>query len=328
MKYLSLLLLLLVIPASTATTERNTIDIMEWTVPWDDTRPRDPYTESANRVWFCGQQGEYLARLDPTTGEFQRYELGSGAGPHNLIVDSDGSVWFAGNLNSYIGKLNPENGDIKKYPMPDSAARDPHTLVFDDLGNIWFTVQGGNFIGRLNKASGAIDLVKVPTSGARPYGIKMDSNNVPWIVEFGSHKLATIDPETLVLREIALPREKARPRRIEIDSNDAIWYVDYANGMIGRYDQSTAQFQEWETPGGANSRPYGTAMDDQDRLWFVESGLQPNQFIGFDPSTDDFFSITPIESGGGTVRHMYYYAPAQEIWFGTDTNTIGRTKIP
>jgi virginiamycin B lyase len=156
----------------------------------------------------------------------------------------------------------------------------------------------------------------------------MDSNNVPWIVEFGSHKLATIDPETLVLREIALPREEARPRRMEIDSNDAIWYVDYANGMIGRYDQSTAQFQEWETPGGANSRPYGTAMDDQDRLWFVESGLQPNQFIGFDPSTDDFFSITPIESGGGTVRHMYYYAPAQEIWFGTDTNTIGRTKIP
>jgi hypothetical protein len=25
---------------------------------------------------------------------------------------------------------------------------------------------------------------------------------------------------------------------------------------------------------------------------------------------------------------MFYHAPAREIWFGADTNTIGRAKLP
>ena len=35
-----------------------------------------------------------------------------------------------------------------------------------------------------------------------------------------------------------------------------------------------------------------------------------------------------IDSGGGTVRHMVYEPSTREIWFGTDTNTVGRAKIP
>jgi virginiamycin B lyase len=50
--------------------------------------------------------------------------------------------------------------------------------------------------------------------------------------------------------------------------------------------------------------------------------------IGFDPKSEEFFSSTPIPSGGGTVRHMVYHQPTREIWFGTDTNTIGRARIP
>ena len=49
--------------------------------------------------------------------------------------------------------------------------------------------------------------------------------------------------------------------------------------------------------------------------------------VGFDPATGEFFSQTDIPSGGGTVRHMVYYEPAGELWFGTDTNYIGRAAI-
>ena len=44
--------------------------------------------DQQGRVWFVGQQGNYLAFLDPETGEFKRYDLDPGAGPHNLIVDA------------------------------------------------------------------------------------------------------------------------------------------------------------------------------------------------------------------------------------------------
>ena len=63
------------------------IDITEWRVPWQNTRPRDPFVDTRNRVWFVGQTGDYIAYLDPSTGKFERLDLEQGTGPHNLVVD-------------------------------------------------------------------------------------------------------------------------------------------------------------------------------------------------------------------------------------------------
>ena len=186
------------------------VEITEWPVPWEDTRPRDPYVGPQNRVWFVGQQGDYIASFDPTTGDFTRFDLDPGTGPHNLIVDDAGNVWYAGNRAAHIGKLDPESGEITKFPMPDPAAGDPHTLVFDQNGDIWFTVQAGNFVGKLWPRSGEIQLIAMPTEGARPYGIVIDSNNRPWIVEFGVNKIATVDPDTMALEEITLTGTRIR----------------------------------------------------------------------------------------------------------------------
>ena len=116
------------------------LEITEWVVPWENTRPRDPYVDGQGRVWFVGQVGNYLAYLDPGTGDFRRYELDPGTGPHNLIVDDDGFVWYAGNRAMHIGRLDPETGEIEKHMMPTPDARDPHTLIFDQNGDIWFSV--------------------------------------------------------------------------------------------------------------------------------------------------------------------------------------------
>lgn len=327
-RLLSLFLLLLAWPGQTDALAEP-IEIDEWKVPWEDTRPRDPYLAPDGRVWFVGQKGHYLARLDPKTGDFERFDLEPGTGPHNLIVAKDGAVWFAGNRKAYIGKLDPETREITRYPMPDPAARDPHTLVFTQDEDIWFTVQGGNFVGKLTTAKGDVELIPVPTAKARPYGIVMGSGDRPWIVEFGSYKIATVDPETMELTEFALPKEDSRPRRLALGPpGESIWYVDYALGLLGRLDPKSGEVEEWPVPGGEEARPYAMAIDDHDRLWFVECGRDPNRFVGFDPESEAFFSVTPIPGGGGCVRHMVFHAPTRTIWFGTDANTIGRAQIP
>ena len=303
------------------------IEITEWVVPWENTRPRDPYVDGQGRVWFVGQRGDYLAYLDPATGDFRRYELDPGTGPHNLIVDEDGFVWYAGNRAMHIGRLDPETGEIDKILMPTPDARDPHTLTFDRNGDIWFSVQGGSFVGKLGTATGSVELVPIEGRGRRPYGIVVDANNRAWFCQFGTNRLATVDPETLELEEFELPRAEARPRRLALTSNGHLWYVDYAGGQLGRFDPATGEVREWAVPGGAEARPYGMAVDAEDRLYFVESGVRPNRFVGFDPAAEEFFATTEIASGGGTVRHMYYHPPTGDIWFGTDTNNIGRARV-
>src|ERR1043165_8271493 len=148
--------------------------IKEWTVPWPDSRPRDPFVDpTTNRIWFCGQAGNYVAYFVPATGEFKKYDLPPNSGPHNLIVDKAGIVWYSGNLAGYIGRLDPKTGAI------------------------WVTSQGGDAVGKLTVSTGRIQLLKVPTHGAHPYGIKLDSHGHPWFMEFGTNQIGTVDPATM-----------------------------------------------------------------------------------------------------------------------------------
>lgn len=308
----------------------DTVRITEWTVPWETSRPRDPYVDpTSNRIWFVGQAGNYVAYFVPATAEFKRYELDPGVHPHNIIVDTDGSPWYAGNRAAHIGKIDPATGKITKYPMPDSAARDPHTLMFDGKGGIWFTVQGGNMVGHLNQKTGAVRLVKMTRPNARPYGLVVDENGQPWFCEFGTNRMATVDPKTFALKEFDLPNERARPRRMARTPDGMIWYGDYSRGFLGRLDPKSGAVTEWPMPSGARSLPYAMTMDDQNRIWFVETGVQPNLLVGFDPMTEKFFSSSPVlPSGAGTIRHMVYDKKTRTIWFGTDSNQLGKAVIP
>ncbi len=303
------------------------IAIEEWKVPYGG-RPRDPFAAGADAIWFVGQSGHYLARFTPSTAKFFRRELPDAPGPHNLIVGSGGIVFYAGNLEGYIGRYDPAADTIRKFPMPNPDARDPHTLVFSaGQRQIWFTVQGGNFVGRLTLATGAVELIKVPSWFARPYGIKMAPDGTPWIVLLGTNKLASVDAKTLKLTEYEIPASGARPRRLEITPDGRVWYADFRRGYLGRYDPKTKKFKEWPLPAGPGSRPYGMALDKHERIWLVETGVRPNTFVGFDTRKERVFSITPIPSGAGSVRHMDYHPPTNTVWFGTDAGTLGRALV-
>jgi virginiamycin B lyase len=302
--------------------------VNQWTVPWPDTRPRDPAVAPDGRVWFVGQAGNYVAVLDPRTGAFTRYEIDPGTHPHNLIVAPDGGVWYSGNQNGMIGRLDPATGQLRRFPMPEKDLTDPHTQVFDRSGNIWFTLQGSNAVGYLDTRSGKIRVVRMPESGSRPYGIALDSRGRPWFDEFGANRIGTIDPATFQLREYTIPDPGARPRRIVITPDDRIFVGDYSRGKLVALDPATGQFQEWQNPAGSRSAPYAMAGDDRGRVWQVETGPQPNQLVSFDPATSTFGRPIPVsESGGIVIRHMVFDLKTRSLWFGTDANTIGRLAL-
>jgi virginiamycin B lyase len=70
------------------------------------------------------------------------------------------------------------------------------------------------------------------------------------------------------------------------------------------------------------------AIDSDDRIWFVETGLTPNRFVGFDPATEEFFSDVEVGNSRGAIRHMHYDEESNTVWFGADWNTVGRAVLP
>ena len=304
------------------------VDIREWKIPYEHSRPRDPFAQNDKSVWFVGQRAGYLAHLDTISGEIEKIDLKKGSAPHNLIVGSDGIVWYAGNRTGLIGRYDPTSDEIEEILLPDSAALDPHTLVFDkEEKNIWFTLLSANMVGRLNLDTRKVKLIAAETDRARPYGIKMAPDGSVWVALSGTNKLGRINPDTLVLEEIDLPEEGIRPRRLEITSDGRVWYGDYVNGRLGVYDPATRETKEYELPPGENARPYGAASDSKGRIWIVATGPSPNIFFGFNPGTEEFFSATDVPSGGGKIRHMHYHEPSGAVWFGTDTDFVGRAIV-
>jgi virginiamycin B lyase len=278
------------------------VSIREFDLPTANSRPHDPALAPDGSLWYTGQMANKLGRLDPKTGQIKEFPLKTpGSGAHGLVADHDGNIWFTAIFKHYIGKLDPKTGEITEYPMPNPEA-DPHTPVFDQQGTLWFTTQQANFVGRLDPRTGEVKLKPVPTPHAVPYGILVTSKGVPIFCEFNSNKLASIDPKTMEITEYTLP-EGARPRRLAVAQDDTIYYSDYARGYLAHFNPATGKVEEWLSPGGPDSKPYGIAVAPNGEVWYSESGVNPNTLVEFDPKSKRF-ARTAIPSGGGVVRNM------------------------
>lgn len=323
------------VPAAVHAQANALVPIKEFTVPWGrEGRPRDVSVSPIDgAIFFVGQAGEapvgnYVARLDPKTGEFRKYQLAPGTNPHTCLVDAQGNVWYTGNRNGTLGRIDPKSGEITVFKVPDETVRDPHTMVFDKNGNVWFTAQQSNAIGFFDVTAEKFHIVKPPVAeGNRrrsnlPYGIVLDSKGHPWFNLFAGRYIGTIDPATFELKTYPVGNDSTLNRRIAISADDKIYYTDYRRGRLGMLDPTTGKVSDWALPGGPASLPYGMAIDDQGRVWVAETGSQPNKLVGFDPKAGHFFSNTVIPGDANTVRHMFFDRKTKQLWFGMDAGMI------
>lgn len=302
------------------------LEFKEWTVPWEDSRPRDPYVAPDGTVWFVGQVGNYVARLQPDTGNMKKFDI-PGAGPHTVVVSNKGIPWYAGNKDKHIGRMNPDNGKVTQFPMPEGI-KDPHTMGWTSDGKLWFTAQWSNYIAKLDTVTGDVEKIALPRENMRPYGLVVGPDDRPWIAFMGENAIGTVNPRTMTLEVIKTASKDSLIRRIGMTSDGRIWWGDNAMGHLGVYNPNTQSMQEWSTPGGESAGIYALTVDDKDRVWYVETGLQPNRFVGFDTKTESFISIDAVPSGGITIRHMVFDSASGAIWFATDANTVGRARVP
>jgi virginiamycin B lyase len=312
-----------------------TVSFTEWVAPTLGQRARDPVEAPDGSIWWVGQFGNIVGRLDPETGAMQEWVLPPQTLPHSVTLDKDGTPWVTGNGNGTLVKLDPATGEFTVYPMPDPAATDPHTAEFDSNGILWFSLQRSNMIGRFDPTSGEIELKTLPTPRSNPYGVKIAANGAPYVAcNGGGGCLIRVNPDTFELTEIKLPTEGTTTRRLDIADDGIIWFVNSAQGKIGRYDPSTGDIEEWDSPSGPRSHPYGMAVVDG-IVWYNESGVRPDMLVRFDPATETFQSW-PIPSGpagdgelyAGIVRHMRATADGDLLIHQSSTNRIIRVDLP
>ncbi|MBD8526341.1 virginiamycin B lyase family protein [Pseudomarimonas arenosa] len=325
------LLTALIVGSAPAAASAASPKMTEWTVPYPDSRPRDPSVGRDWRIWFVGQTDNYLGVFNPQSHSFNRIALPTGTRPHSALVGPDGDIWVAGNGNGTLLRYTSDGQLRTTISVPESAGlstRDPHTLAFDGHGGLWFTMQNGNAVGHLQVDSGELRVVPMKTPQSRPYGLIRDHQGNAWVVLFAGGKLVRIGHGDFQLSEFTLPREHARPRRVAIDSQGLIWYVDYAQDYLGHFDPRSSAFSEWRLPEEQRpAAPYAMAIDASDRVWLFLTAPQPNKVLSFDRARQQFSEAITLQSGGGAVRHAEFHPDSDSIWFGTDRNTLGQLRV-
>ena len=296
---------------------------MQWPLPTLGSRPHDPMVAHDGAIWWTGQLANRLGRLDPQSGQMQEYPVEPQSGPHGLVEDKDGNVWFTGNFRGFIGKLDPKSGEVKEYPLPIRAPGSAHHCHRSQRHRLVLCPER-QFRRPARSQTGAIKLAQPPTANARPYGMAVNSKNQVFFVEFGAPKIATIDND-MKITEYLLNDPAARPRRIAITPDDQIWYTDFARGYLGHLDPVSAKVEEFASPSGPKSRPYGI-VSTKGALWYVESGAKPNAVVRFDPQSHAFQSWG-IPGGGDIVRNMTVDRDGNPVMANSLVNMVGRVEI-
>jgi virginiamycin B lyase len=65
-----------------------------------------------------------------------------------------------------------------------------------------------------------------------PYGIVVGADGTPFFREFGTNKVASVDPKSMAIREYPLP-EGARPRRLTLSTDNTIYYFRLRSRILG-----------------------------------------------------------------------------------------------
>ena len=245
------------------------VTFKEWVMPQLGSRVRDPMQHEDGSIWYAGQYGNLVGRLDPATGQAKEWQLPPNSMPHTVQLDNKGRPWFSGNKNGTVGRLDPATGQSTVYKMPDPKS-DPHTLAFNKDGILFFSFQASNLIGRLNPETGELKVVSAPNPKSQPYDVRVAPDGTVWVSCNARGCFLKVDPVTMEVTEIPFPLGGST-RRFIIAEDGMIWFNNSNRGGIGRFNPKTGEFKEWQSPSGPRSHPYGAAWLGG-AYWYNEFG--------------------------------------------------------
>ena len=151
--------------------------------------PDDVEVDSDGFPWFTSADDQSVNRLDPATGDVQRFPVTSGLNPGSITIATDEQIWFTSIIPGGVGRLDPDTGTVTTLSTPGT---DPETIAASPDGSVWFAQERKGNIARIDNngiETGVITESKV-VKGSGPFGITVAPNADPWYTMPPANKIA------------------------------------------------------------------------------------------------------------------------------------------
>jgi streptogramin lyase len=157
-------------------------------------------------------------------------------------------------------------------------------------GKVWVKNSDGSQIMRLDPETGQwenLGSFSDPSNGKRlgVYGIRADSENNLYLLDFQSSNIGRIDAKTGKFTVYRGQLANSRPRRGAVDDQNRLWFAEYAGNAVGMFDPKTEQIKEWVVP-TPWAQPYDVVVDKNGEAW--TGSMMSDRVSRLDPKTGDF----------------------------------------
>lgn len=142
-------------------------------------------------VWYASLAGNYIAKLDPTTGQATVVEPPTPKqGARRIWSDSNSRLWVSEWNSGNVSMHDPADGSWKAWKLPGTS---PHAyaVYVDDRDKIWLTDFSANAIVRFDPASEKFNVFASDKPGANVRQLAGRPGEV-WGAESGNARLVVV----------------------------------------------------------------------------------------------------------------------------------------
>jgi len=305
--------------------------ITEYGLPEDRVQPHDVMLDSKGTVWYSDFGQMHLGKMDPKTGKVWEYPIpvlkpGYPVGTLDLGLDKAGNPWIGMMYQSGIARFDKKTETFKTWSIPkewqtdaaQSGHLDPSFTHID--GKVWVKNSDRSQILRLDVASGQwenLGSFKDPASG-KPlgvYGIRADSANNLYLLDFQSSTVGIIDAKTGKFAAARGDIANSRPRRGVVDGQDRLWYAEYAGNAVGMFDPKTEKVKEWVVP-TPWAQPYDVVVDKNGEAW--TGSMMSDRVSRLNPKTGEYVEYQLPKTTN--IRRVFVDNSTTPVTFWTGSN--------
>jgi len=279
----------------------NRVIITEYDLPRRLVQPHDVVVDDQGMIWFSHFAEQFLGKMDPRTGQVWEYPIpvlkpGYPVGTLDLKPDPQGNLWIGMMYQAGVARFDKKTETFNTWAIPkewqtdaaQSGHLDPTSMHVD--GKVWVKNSDRSQILRLDPETGQwenLGSFSDPSNGKRlgVYGIRADSDNNLYLLDFQSSNIGRIDAKTGKFTIYRGQIANSRPRRGAVDDQNRLWFAEYAGNAVGMFDPKTEQIQEWVLP-TPWAQPYDVVRDKNGEAW--TGSMMSDRVSRLDPKTGQF----------------------------------------
>jgi len=298
--------------------------ITEYDLPRERAMPHDVILDKEGTPWYSDFGHQFLGKLDSKTGKVTEYQVPilKGDFPSGMLdieFDKTGNIWVGLMLQAGIAKFDPKTEKFTMFPLPkeinNNASQQAMVMPTSSEvdGKVWMNSVGIPGVHRVDLATLKFETFEpfrdLPRGQDRSvYGIKADSKNNLYFMDFGSEYIGRIDAKSGQATFFKTPTANSNPRRGWMDPQDRLWFTEYRADKLAMFDTKTERFTEWAVP-TPYTWPYDVLPDKNGELW--TAGMSTDRVVRLDP-----------KSGQATEYQLPRSTNVRRVWIDNSTTPV------